>query len=112
MQDSRQQWLDSLDPRVRAEVEAKIAEYEHPDIEECIDIDEDWQLSPNATFKVVPDPPPGVWFDLEFTTSEYDELMQAVGEADPFEFIKAAALARARGIFVERDDAGSATVFD
>ena len=112
MQDSRQQWLDSLDPCVRAEVEAEIAESEHPDIEECIDIDEDWQLSPNATFKVVPDSPPGVWFDLEFTTSERDELMQAVGEADPFEFIKATALERARDMVAEREAADSVTAAD
>ena len=112
MTDSRQRWLDSLDPRVRAEVKAEIAYYEDPNNVEYVAIDDDWQSAPGAEFKVIPDPPPGVWFDLEFTQSEYVELMQAVGDGDPFEFIKAAVLERAREMVAEREAADSVTVAD
>lgn len=96
--DSRQAWLASLAPRVRAEVEAEIAYYEDPDNAEYMDMDDDWQPSPNAAFTVVPDRPPGVLFDVEFSHSECEALLRAVGDGDPFQFIRAAALDRAREI--------------
>ena len=43
MQDSRQQWLDSLTPHVRAEVEAEISDYEDPDNAEYIEDGDDWE---------------------------------------------------------------------
>ena len=89
--------MESLDPRVRAEVEAEIADYEDPDNAEYVE-DDDWQPSPNATFTVVPDRPPGVLFDVEFSQSECEALLRAVGDADPFQFIRTAALDRAREI--------------
>ena len=48
MTDSRQAWLESLDPRVRAEVEAEIADYEDPGNAECVE-DDDWE--PGADFR-------------------------------------------------------------
>ncbi len=110
MTDSRQQWLESLAPHVRAEVEAGIADYEDPNNFEYVD--DDWQPASDAAFKVVPDPPPGVWFDLEFTQAECAELMQAVGDADPFEFIKTAALERAREMIAEREASDGLTAAD
>ena len=98
MTDSRQVWLESLDPRVRAEVEAEIACYEDSGNAEYMGVDDDWQPSPDATFTVVPDRPPGVLFDVEFSQSECELLLRAVGDGDPFQFIRDAALARAREI--------------
>ena len=97
MTDSRQAWLESLDPRVRAEVEVEIAYYEDPDNAEYVE-DDDWQPSPDATFTLVPDRPPGVLFDVEFSQSECEALLRAAGDGDPFQFIRDAALARAREI--------------
>ena len=82
---------------MRAEVEAEIAYYEDPDNVEYVE-DDDWEPSPNATFTVVPDRPPGVLFDVEFSQSECEALLRAVGDGDPFQFIRAAALDRAREI--------------
>ena len=110
MTDSRQRWLESLAPHVRAEVEAGIADYEDPNNVEYVD--DDWRPAPDVAFKVVPDPPLGVWFDLEFTQSECAELMQAVGDADPFAFIKAAALNHAREMIVEREASNGVTAAD
>ena len=98
MTDSRQVWLESLDPRVRAEVEAEIADYEDSGNAEYMGVDDDWQPSPDATFTVVPDRPPGVLFDVEFSQAECEALLGAVGDGDPFQFIRDAALARAREI--------------
>ncbi len=98
MTDSRQAWLESLGPRVRAEVEAEIAYYEDSGNAEYMGVDDDWQPSPDATFTVVPDRPPGVLFDVEFSQSECEALLGAVGDGDPFQFIRDAALARAREI--------------
>lgn len=95
---------------MRAEVKAEIADYEDPDNFEYVD--DDWRPASDAAFKVVPDPPLGVWFDLEFTQSECAELMQAVGDADPFAFIKTAALNHARETIAEREASDGVTAAD
>ena len=108
MADSRQVWLESLDPRVRVEVEEEIAYYEDSGSAEYMGVDDDWQPSPDATFTVVPDRPPGVLFDVEFSQSECEVLLRAVGDGDPFQFIRDAALARAREISAAEQGQGEA----
>ena len=92
MTDSRQAWLESLDPRVRAEVEAEIADYEDPNNAEYVE-DDDWE--PGADFRLE--------IGVAFTREELALLSEAVGRgSDASAFIKSAALERVRALLAER----------
>ena len=92
MTDSRQAWLKSLDPRVRAEVEAEIADYEDPDNAEYVE-DGDWE--PGADFKLE--------IGVAFTREELALLSEAVGRgSDASAFIKSAAMERVKALLAER----------
>ena len=93
MTDSRQQWLESLAPRVRAEVEAEIADYEDPTNVEYQDDEEDWEPGPDWTYEI----------GVAFTGDELRALSEAVGrEHDIGAFIKRLALNEARAIQAKR----------
>ena len=89
MTDSRQAWLESLDPRVRAEVEAEIADYEDPGNAECVE-DDDWE--PGADFRLE--------IGVAFTREELALLSEAVGRgSDASAFIKSAALEQMQALY-------------
>ena len=58
------------------------------------------------------DPNAGMVFRVRFDRGECGELFEAVGDDNPFEFIKAAALERAREMIAEREAADSVTAAD
>ena len=58
------------------------------------------------------DPTAGIVFDLDFDRSECAVLFSAIGRNDPFEFIKTAALERAREMIAEREASDSLTAAD
>ena len=58
------------------------------------------------------DPTAGIVFDLDFDRSECALLFSAIGRSNPFEFIKTAALERAREMIAEREAADSLTATD
>ena len=92
MTDSRQAWLESLDPRVRAEVEAEIADYEDPDNAEYVE-DDDWEPGTDFRFEI----------GVAFTREELALLSDAVGRgSDASAFIKSAALEQVRALLAER----------
>ena len=69
MKDSQQIWLESLPPEVRAEAEAEIALYDSPDVEESIDINDDWK----------PPAESGMGLTVEFSGEEIKTLTRAFG---------------------------------
>lgn len=93
MTDSRQAWLESLDPRVRAEVEAEIAYYENPDNYEIVD-DDDWEPPENPVYGLT----------VEFSGEEITLISEAFGPGiAPFELMHDLLLDRVRAILAERD---------
>lgn len=58
------------------------------------------------------DPTAGIVFDVDFDSSECALLFSAIGRNDPFAFIKAAALDRARETIAERKTPDSLTAAD
>ena len=89
MTDSRQTWLDSLAPRVRAEVEAEIADYEDPNNAEYVE-DDDWEPGPDFRLEI----------GVAFTREELALLAEAVGRgSDASAFIKSAALEQVRALY-------------
>ena len=87
MTDARQAWLESLDPRVRAEVEAEIADYEEY-VEEG-----DWEPGADFRFEI----------GVAFTREELALLAEAVGRgSDASAFIKSAAMERVKALLAER----------
>ena len=100
MTDSRQTWLESLDPRVRAEVEAEIADYEDPDNFEYVE-DADWKPTAN----------PGLGLTVEFSSEEIKTLSKAFGASGKmFEIMHDSLMERARVALVERSESDSDTV--
>ena len=100
MTDSRQTWLESLDPRVRAEVEAEIAFYEDPDNYEYVE-DDDWEPNPNFTTGLT----------VEFTREEIHLLRKAFDpQIQMFTLMHDMLLERAHAILAERGDPKSNTV--
>ena len=92
MTDSRQAWLESLEPRVRAEVEAEIADYEDPNNAEYVE-DDAWEPGADFRFEI----------GVAFTREELALLSQAVGRgSDASAFIRSAALERVRALLAER----------
>ena len=99
MTDSRHARLESLDPEVRAEVEAEIADYEDPDNYEYVD--DDWTPPEN----------PGMRLTVEFSREEIKTLSKAYGASvEMFEIMHDALMARARALLTERSDSESDTV--
>lgn len=89
MTDSRQAWLESLDPRVRAEVEAEIADYEDPDNAEYVE-EGDWEPGADFRFEI----------GVAFTREELALLAEAVGRgSDASAFIKSAALEQMQALY-------------
>ena len=92
MTDARQAWLESLDPRVRVEVEAEIADYEDPDNAEYVE-DDDWEPGPDFRLEI----------GVAFTREELALLSGAVGLGnDASAFIKSAAMERVKALLAER----------
>ncbi len=101
MTDSRQAWLESLDPRVRADVEAEIAFYENPDNYELVDFDDDWE----------PPKEGGMGLTVEFSSEEIRTLSKAFGASvEMFEIMHDTLMERAQVILAERGDPESETV--
>ncbi|MCY4616996.1 MAG: hypothetical protein OXD50_00365 [Chloroflexi bacterium] len=101
MTDSQQVWLESLDPRVRAEVEAEIADYEDPDNSEWVDVDEDWKPPEGS----------GMGLTVEFSGEEIKTLTKAFGASvEMFEIMHDALMERAQTVLVKREDADSDSV--
>lgn len=101
MKDSQQIWLESLPPRVRAEAEAEIALYDGPDVEEWIDVDDDW----------IPPENPGMGLTVEFSSEEIRTLSKAFGASvEMFEIMHDALMERAQAVLAERGDPESNTV--
>ena len=93
MQDSRQQWLESLDPRVRAEIEAEISDYEDPDNAEYIKGGDDWEPGPDWTIEL----------GIGFSRDELRALSEAVGPGnDAGIFIKELVMERVQALLAER----------
>ena len=89
---AQQAWLESLDPRVRAEVEAEIADYEDPDNAEYVEGD-DWEPGADFRFEI----------GVAFTREELALLSEAVGRgSDASAFIRSAAMGRVRALLAER----------
>ena len=101
MKDSQQIWLESLPPEVRAEAEAEIALYDSPDIEESIDVNDDWN----------PPAESGMGLTVEFSGEEIKTLTRAFGASvEMFEIMHDALLERAREIIAERGESGRDSV--
>ena len=101
MKDSQQVWLESLPPGVRAETEADIALYDDPDVEEWVDIDDDWKPPDN----------PGMGLTVDFTREEIRTLTKAFGASvEMFEIMHDSLMERARVALVERSESDSDTV--
>ena len=101
MKDSQQIWLESLPPDVRAEAEAEIALYDSPDVEEWIDIDDDW----------VPPKDGGMGLTVDFTREEISLLSRAYGASvEMFEIMHDALIERAQAALAERGESESDTV--
>ena len=89
MTDSRQAWLESLDPRVRAEVEAEIADYEDPGNAEYVEGD-DWEPGADFRFEI----------GVAFTREELALLSETIGRGnDASAFIKSAAMERVKALY-------------
>ena len=98
MKDSQQVWLESLSPEVRAEAEAEIALYDSPDVEEWIDIDDDW----------APPKEGGMGLTVDFSREEIKTLTKAFGVSTVmFEIMHDSLMARAREIIAKRSDSES-----
>ena len=69
-------------------------------------------LQPGEPIEIEVDPDAGIVFEVDFDRAECEVLFGAIGDADPFEFIKSAALERAHELRAEADDAGSLTAAD
>ena len=65
-----------------------------------------------GSIEVDVDPTAGIVFDLDFDRSECALLFSAIGRSNPFEFIKTAALERAREMIAEREASDSLTAAD
>ncbi len=101
MKDSQQIWLESLPPAVRAEAEADIALYDRPDIEEWVDVDEDWKPPEGS----------GMGLTVEFSGEEIKTLTKAFGASvEMFDFMHDALMERAQTVLVEREEADSDSV--
>ncbi|MDE2892570.1 MAG: hypothetical protein OXN86_08730 [Chloroflexota bacterium] len=97
MTDSRQTWLESLDPRVRAEVEAEIADYEDPENAEYVE-DDDW----------APPKGGGMGLTVDFSSEEITTLSQAFGASlEMFKIMHDALMARAHEELREREESDS-----
>lgn len=100
MTDSRQIWLESLDPRVRAEVEAEIADYEDPDNWEYVE-DDDWKPPANS----------GMGLTVEFSSEEIRTLSKAFGASvEMFEIMHDTLMERAQAVLAKRGDPESNAV--
>lgn len=98
-----QEWLEALEPRVRAEVEAEIAYYKPDGVWEFeeVDIDEDW----------VPPAGSGMGLTVEFSGEEIHTLTKAFGTSvEMFEIMHDALMERARAVLAERDKSESESV--
>ena len=101
MKDSQQIWLESLPPDVRAEAEAEIALYDSPDIEEHVDIDEDWKPPENG----------GMGLTVDFSREESNTLTGAFGASvELFEIMHDALMERARATLADRGESDTDTV--
>ena len=69
-------------------------------------------LQPGEPIEIEVDPDAGIVFEVDFDRAECEVLFGAIGDADPFEFIKSAVLERAHELRAEADDAGSLTAAD
>ena len=95
MKDSQKLWLESLDPQVRAEVEAEIADYEDPDNWE-IDYDPDWKPRPEG----------GMGLIVDFNREEIKTLTKAFGtDTAMFTIMHDALMKQANEIIAQRDEA-------
>lgn len=96
-----QEWLEALEPRVRAEVEAEIAYYKSDgvwDFEE-VDVDDDWEPSGKHGLTV------------EFSSEEITTLSKAFGPGTaPFDIMHDALMEKAQSVLAERDGSTSDTV--
>ena len=103
MKDAQQIWLESLPPDVRAEAEAEIAMYDSADVEESVDIDEDW----------TPPAGSGMGLTVEFSGVEIKTLTKAFGTSvEMFEIMHDALMERARAVLVERGESDSVAAAD
>lgn len=103
MKDAQQIWLESLPPDVKAEAEAEIAMYDNADVEESVDIDDDW----------TPPAGSGMGLTVEFSGEEIKTLTKAFGASvEMFEIIHDALMERARAVLVERGESDSVAAAD
>lgn len=101
MKDSQQIWLESLPPDVRAEAEAEIALYDGPDVEEYVDIDDDWKPPRNG----------GMGLTVEFSREEIKTLTKAFGASvEMFEIMHDSLMERAREVLAERGESDTDSV--
>ena len=96
-----QEWLESLDPRVRAEVEAEIASYKPKGLWEFeeLETEDDWEPSGRMGLTV------------HFTGDEIATLSKAFGaSSEIFEIMRIALMERAQAELAERGEVDSGTV--
>ena len=95
-----QEWLESLDPRVRAEVEAEIASYKPEGLWEFEELEpeDDWEPSGRMGLTV------------HFTGDEIVTLSKAFGASpEIFEIMRKALMERAHTALAERGEVDSGT---
>ena len=101
MKDSQQLWLESLPSDVRAEAEADIAKYDHPGVEEYVDINDDWK--PSDRFGLT----------VEFSSQEIETLSKAFGASvEMFEIMHDALMEQAQAVLEERGETDSIAAAD
>ena len=99
MKSSQGLWLESLPPEVRREAEADIAMYDAPDLEEYIDIDDDYV------------PPDRMGLTVYYSSEEISLLSKAFGaSAEMFEIMHDTLIERAHATLAERAESESGSV--
>ena len=96
-----QEWLEALDPRVRAEVEAEIAYYKPDGLWEFEELEpeDDWQPSSR------------VGLTVHFSSDEMRTLRSAFdASSEVFEIMHDTLMARARAVLAERGESDTDTV--
>ncbi len=96
-----QVWLESLDPRVRAEVEAEIASYKPDGLWEFEEIEPEGDWEPSGRMGLT----------VHFTGDEIATLSKAFGaSSEIFEIMRNALMERAQAELAERGEVDSGTV--
>lgn len=99
--DRLQEWLDSLDPPLRAAAETVVDEYLHPVQYEEIGDSDDWMPEAGVNYRIT----------VNFSREEIRLLSEGLGrEVNPIQLMHDMLLERAHAILAERGDPKSNTV--